>query len=68
MRKVNHSTNGPQPGRNLPSNLIDLKFGKSSIKETKYVKFLGVLVDELLSWKYHINELYKNYLEQYDMM
>ncbi len=40
-------------------NLINLKLGKNSIKNTKYVKFLGVLVDEHLSWKYHITELYK---------
>ena len=46
------------PRKKLP-NLVNLKFGKSSIKKTKYVKFLGVLVDEHLSWKYHINELYK---------
>ena len=46
------------PRKKLP-NLMNLKFGKSSIKKTKYVKFLGVLVDEHLSWKYHINELYK---------
>ena len=46
------------PRKKLP-NLMNLKSGKSSIKKTKYVKFLGVLVDEHLSWKYHINELYK---------
>ena len=51
------------PRKKLP-NLINIKFGKSSIKKTKYVKFLGFLVDEHLSWKYHINELYKYYLEQ----
>ena len=27
--------------------------------KVKYVKSLGVLVDELLTWKYHINELSK---------
>ena len=30
-----------------------------NIHQTKYVKFLGVLVDEHLTWKYHINELSK---------
>ena len=39
------------------SKLINLKFGKS-IEKTENVKFLGVVVDEHLSWKYHINELY----------
>ena len=46
------------PRKQLPD-LINLKFGKKGIKRVKYVKFLGVLVDEHLSWKYHINELCK---------
>ena len=33
--------------------------GKFPIKETCYVKFLGVLLDENLSWKYHLTELSK---------
>ena len=41
------------------TNLITLKFGKENIKRAKYLKFLGVLVDEHLSWKYHICELHK---------
>ena len=39
--------------------LIPLKFGKKNIKRTKYFKYLGVLVDGHLSWKYHICELCK---------
>ena len=46
------------PRKQLPDT-INLKFGKKSIKKVKYVKFLGVLVDEHLSWKFHINELCK---------
>ena len=41
------------------TDLIPLKFGKKDIKRTKYAKFLGVLVDEHLSWKYHTCELHK---------
>ena len=33
--------------------------GKSHISRTKYVKFLGVLLDEHLSWKHHLSELTK---------
>ena len=44
--------------KKLPD-LLNLRFGKRSIKRTKYVKFSGVLVDEHLSWKYHISELRK---------
>ena len=36
------------PRMQLPD-LINLKFGKKGIKRVKYVKFLGVLVDEHLS-------------------
>ena len=39
--------------------LSPLKFGKKVIKRNKYVKFLGVLVDEHLSWKHHTTELCK---------
>ena len=37
--------------------LIRLKLGKKQIHQEKYVKFLGVLLDEHLTWKYHIAEL-----------
>jgi len=33
------------------TDLIPLKFGKGNIKRTKYVKVLGVLVEEHLSWR-----------------
>ena len=34
-----------------------IKFGKEHVKQTKYVKFLGLLLDENLNWKYHLSEL-----------
>ena len=37
--------------------LIRLKFGKKQVHQEKYVSFLGVLLDEHLTWKYHITEL-----------
>ena len=37
----------------------NLKIGKQNIQRTKYVKFLGVLMDEHLTWKYHSTELCK---------
>jgi hypothetical protein len=37
----------------------DLKIGKQYIQRARYVKFLGVLMDEHLSWKYHTTELCK---------
>ena len=45
------------------SEFTNLKIGKQYIQRTKYVKFLGVLMDEHLTWKYHTTELCKNFLE-----
>ena len=41
------------------SEFTNLKIGKQFIQRTKYVKFLGVLMDEHLTWKYHTTELCK---------
>ena len=46
------------PRRKL-SEFTNLKIGKQFIQKTKYVKFLGVLMDEHLTWKYHTTELCK---------
>ena len=48
-----HSPNKPVPDD------VCIKFGKKVIKRVKYVKFLGILMDEHLSYKYHIQELHK---------
>ena len=41
------------------SEFTNLKIGKQYIQRTNYVKFLGVLMDERLTWKYHTTELCK---------
>ena len=38
---------------------VSIKIGNLPIRKTCYVKFLGVLLDENLSWKYHLTELSK---------
>ncbi len=38
---------------------FQLQIGKQVVRRTSYVKFLGVLMDEHLTWKYHIAELCK---------
>ena len=38
---------------------VSIKIGSLPIRKTSYVKFLGVLLDENLSWKYHLTELSK---------
>ena len=44
--------------KKLPSEPLT-KIGKKHIKRVKFVKFLGLLLDENLDWKYHLNELSK---------
>ena len=41
------------------SEFTNLKIGKQSIQRSSHVKFLGVLMDEHLTWKYHTTELCK---------
>ena len=38
---------------------VCIKIGKFPIKQTCYVRFLGVLLDENLSWKYHLTKISK---------
>ena len=38
---------------------VNIKIGNFPVKKTCYVKVLGVLLDENLSWKYHLIELSK---------
>ena len=41
------------------SETVSIKIGSLPVKRTSYVKFLGILLDENLSWKYHLTELSK---------
>ena len=50
---ISHSTSSSIP----PDTVI--RIGKKHITRVKYVKFLGLLLDENLSWKYHLGELSK---------
>ena len=42
----------------IPSDAV-IKIGKKHIKRVRFVKFLGLLLDKHLSWKYHLSELSK---------
>ena len=46
------------PQKSLYEN-ITIKFGKQHVKKAKHIKFLGLLLDENLSWKHHLSELSK---------
>ena len=39
---------------NIPSG-ADIKIGRNHIKRVKFFKFFGLLMDEHLSWKYHLS-------------
>ena len=45
--------------RNILNQSVTIKINNKAICETKYIKYLGILIDSNLSWKYHINELSK---------
>ena len=38
---------------------VKLKLNGKRLFPSRYIKYLGVLVDEHLSWNYHINDLVK---------
>ena len=46
--------------QNSPSKAVNINIGNVPVKKTSYIKFLGVL-DENLSWKYHLTELSKKH-------
>ena len=44
--------------RNLTEHIV-LKIGNKKLKQESHARFLGVLLDSTLSWKFHISELSK---------
>ena len=45
--------------QNILNEGISIKIGNQHVRQAKYVKFLGLILDENLSWKYHLCELSK---------
>ena len=39
--------------------LITIKINKKAIVEKQFIKYLGVIIDSSLSWKYHISNISK---------
>ena len=54
------------PARKLTEPTI-LKFGRKKIANANHVKFLGVLLDETLSWRSHLIELSKKLARSVDI-
>ena len=46
------------------SEFVRIKLGSKIISQEDYVKYLGILIDAILTWKHHITELSKNWLGQ----
>ena len=59
--KYNNKTNFVifHSAQNSLNHSINIKIGNQYDKQAKYVKFLGLLLGENLSWEYHISELSK---------
>ena len=47
------------PTQQIPNYEISLYIKNNRIKQEKYIKYLGILLDSNLSWKYHIPHLAK---------
>ena len=45
--------------QNSLNDIVNIKIGNQYVKQAKYVKSLGLLLDEHLSWKYHLSEFSK---------
>ena len=44
-----------------------IRIGRKRLTKAKYVKFLGLLLDENLSWKFHLSELSKGPVTRSDI-
>ena len=53
--------------RRRSPDFINNKIGNKPIRRTNYVKFLDILIDEHLSWKYHASELHKTLSKTADL-
>ena len=42
---------------NIDTSSLHINLNGHKIQEVKFTKFLGVTIDEYLSWKYHVNEI-----------
>ena len=51
------------PRIKIPEPVI-IRFGREKIKRESWVKFLGILLDKNLSWKFHMMNYPKNFLGQ----
>ena len=58
----------PQDRDNLPLRLPALRINYYDIKQSSSIKFLGVLVDEHLSWIDHINTLENKLSKNFDLL
>ena len=45
------------------TDLIIIRFGREKVRQEKFVKFLGVLSDETLSFRFHLLNCPKSFLE-----
>lgn len=56
--KTNFSIFSPKHIKIIPATLDSLNFGGRTVKRANYIKYLGIHIDEQLTWKNHIEFLH----------
>ena len=56
LEKTNYMVFRPH-NLNIDTSSLNINLNGHKIQEVKFTKFLGVTIDEYLSWKYHVNEI-----------
>ena len=51
--------------KDIVTSLFTLKINNLSIEPVDCIQYLGVLLDDKLSWKYHIQKLHKKISQKY---
>ena len=51
--------------KNLRKDICEIKIGKDSIPRTQYTKYIGLIIDETLTWEYQVNEICNSLLKYF---
>ena len=43
--------------RNIDTCTINVQIGQHKIKQVKFTKFLGIIIDDCLNWKEHVKDI-----------
>ena len=51
--------------KNPGKDICEIKIGKDSIPRTEYTKYIGLIIDETLTWEYQVNEICNSLLKYF---